>query len=203
MRLVRIIFLLFFGVTSFAQDDGLIKLVFKDKSNFDITTRFNNNKPAVYYVLSKTVKWSIYRFHLDKDLTSDSVIKELVRDEHSHYNQTYLFSDTSLDRLFSSNTKQHLHRVAEAMEPRQLTDTFKVFKLIESFNAAKYGFFFSVTDPIFTQDKQYAFVDISIFKKDKETEELNYAYFGTTILIYQYIKAKGWVRLKKVDRLIL
>ena len=67
----------------------------------------------------------------------------------------------------------------------------------------KIGFFFSVTDPIFTQDKQYAFIDIITYKKDKETEKLNYAYFGTTLIIYQNIKGKGWTRIKKRDYLIL
>lgn len=203
MRLLTTITLLLFLTQCFSQDKGLIKLACKDKSNFDITTRLDEKKPTVYYVLNKTDKWNAYRFHLDEDLTSDSVRKKLESDEHSPYNYSYIFSDTALDRLFRKTEKQHLYRVAQSMQPRQLTDTFKVFKLIKSFNAAKNGFFFSVTEPIFTQDNQYAFIDITTYKKDKETEELNYAYFGTTLLIYQNIKGKGWTRIKKRDYLIL
>jgi hypothetical protein len=203
MRLVITIALLLFWRQCFSQDNGLIKLAFKDKSNFDITTRLDNKKPTVYYVLNKTDNWNTYRFHLDEDLTSDSVRKKLESDEHSPYNHSYLFSDTALERIFSSTEKQHLYRVAQSMKPRQLIDSFKVFKLVKSFDAAKNGFFFSVTDPIFTEDKQYAFIDITTYKKDKETEELNYAYFGTTLLIYQNIKGKGWTRIKKRDYLIL
>ncbi|SHG07519.1 hypothetical protein [Flavisolibacter ginsengisoli] len=203
MRLLTIITLLLYWTQCFSQDNGLIKLAFKDKSNFDITTRLDNKKPTVYYALNKTDKWNTYRFHLDEDLTSDRVRKKLESDEHSPYNHSYLFSDTALDRLFSNTEKQHMYRVAQSITPRELADTFKVFRLIKSFNAAKNGFFFSVTDPIFTQDKQYAFIDITTFKKDKETEELNYAYFGTTLLIYQNIKGKGWTRIKKRDYLIL
>lgn len=203
MRLLTTITLLLFWTRCFSQDSGLIQLAFKDKSNFDITTRLGNKKPTIYYVLNKTDEWNTYRFHLDEDLTSDSVRQKLESDEHSPYNHSYVFKDTALDRLFSDTEKQDLYRVAQSMKSRQLTDTFKVFKLIKSFNAAKNGFFFSVTDPIFTQDKQYAFIDIITFKKDKETEELNDAYFGTTLLIYQNIEGKGWIRIKKRDYLIL
>ncbi len=203
MRLLTTISVLLFCTQCFSQANGLINLVCKDRSNFDITTRFDNKKPNVYYVLNKTDKWNTYRFYLNEDLSSETVRKQLERDEHSPYNHSYIFRDTTLDRLFSHTEKQYLYRFAKSMKPRQLTGTFKVFKLIKSFNAARNGFFFSMTDPIFNQDKQYAFVDITTYKKDKETEELNDAYFGTSLLIYQNIKGKGWIRIKKIDYLIL
>lgn len=203
MKLLPFIILLLFQTQSFCQDNGLIKLVFSDKSNFEITTSFDNKNPAVYYVLNKTDNWNTYRFHLDEDLKSDSVRMKLERDEHSPYKHSYLFSDTALDKLFSDAEKQHLYSVAQSIKSRQLTEAFKVFRLIKSFNDARIGFFFSVTDPIFTRDKQYAFIDVTTFKKDRETEELNYAYFGTTLLIYRNINGKGWTRIKKRDSLIL
>jgi hypothetical protein len=203
MRLLKFISLLLFSTTSFSQDNDIIKLAFSDKSNFDITTSLDNKKPSAFFVLNMTGKWNTYRFHLDEDLTSDSVRKHLERDEHSPYNHSYIFTDILLNKLFSDSQKQYVYEVAQSIRPRQLTDTFKVFKLIKSFKTAKNGFFFSVTDPIFTQDKQYAFVDITTYKKDEETEQLNYAYFGTTLIIYQYIKGKGWTRIKKRDHLIL
>ena len=203
MRLLILIPFLLIWTISFTQENELLKLAFKDKSNFHITTLLENKKPTVYYVLKETDKWNTYRFHLDEDLTSESVIKQLERDEHSPYNHSYIFKDTVLDRLFSDSEKQHLYQLSQSIKPRELTDTFKVFKLIKSFNTAKNGFFFSVTDPIVTTDKHYAFLDITTFKKGKDTEELNYAYFGHTLLIYQYFKAKGWIRIKKIDYLIL
>lgn len=203
MRLLTITALLLFSIRSISQDNSLIQLAFKDKSNFEITTLLGNKRPAAYFVLSKTDKWNTYRFHLNEDLTSDSVRKSLESDEHSPYNYSYLFRDTVLDLLFNETEKQHLHRVAQLMKPRQLTDTFHVFKLIKSFNTTINDFFFSVTDPIFTRDKQYAFVDITIYKKEKETEDFNHAYFGTTLLIYKNIKGKGWSIIRKVNRLIL
>jgi hypothetical protein len=203
MRILTFITLLFFSTRCFSQDETIISLAFRDKSNFDITTFLDNKKPTAYYVLNKTDKWNTYRFHLDEDLTSDSVRKKLEQDEHSYYNHSYIYKDTVVDRLFSHLEKQHLYGLAQSIQPRQLVDTFKVFKLIKSFDPAKNGFFFSVTDPIFTQDKRYAFIDITTHKKDKETLDLNYAYFGMTLLIYENIEGQGWTRIKKFDYLIL
>ena len=140
---------------------------------------------------------------MDEDLKSETVIKQLERDEHSPYNHSYIFKDTLLDSLFSESEKPHLYRQSQSIQPRQLADTFKVFRLINSFNTAENGFFFSVTDPILTIDKQYAFLEITTYKKGKDTKELNYAYFGHSLLIYQYFKGKGWIRIKKIDYLIL
>jgi hypothetical protein len=187
----------------FSQESQIIKLVFSDKSNFKITESFGNQRPKNYWVLDKTNTWNASRFHLEEDITIDSIRKELAQDEHSSYNNTYLFTDSILNQLFNESQKKYLFHLAESKQPRQLTDTFNVFRLIPSFEKARNGFFFSVTDPIFTKDKQYAFIDIATHKKDKATEDLNTSYFGTTLLIYQYFKDKGWIRIKKVDRLIL
>lgn len=203
MRLLTFITLLLFTTLCFSQDNEIIKLAFSDRSNFDITTFGDNKKPTTYYVLNKTDKWNKYRFHLNEDLTSDSVRKKLEQDEHSYYNHSYIFRDTIVDRLFSDTVKQHLYKLAQSNQPRQLADTFKVFKVIKSFGAAKNGFFFSVTDPIFTQDKQYAFIDIAVYIKNKYTEDVNYAYFGMILLIYENIKGKGWTRIQKFGNIIL
>ena len=203
MKLLITILILIFGTRCFSQDNGLIKLAFRDLSNFDITTRLDNKKPTVFYVLNKTNEWNTCRFHIDKDLSSETVRKELERDEHSPYSYCYIFKDTSVNKLFNDNEKQHLYQFSKSILPRLLVDTFTVFKLIKSYEKAKNGFFFSVTDPIFTTDNQFAFLDITTFKKDKDIEELRFAYFGHTFLIYENLKGKGWTRIKKIDYLVL
>lgn len=203
MKHLLLIPFLLISFLCFSQESLIIKLVFSDRTNFKITESFGNQRPKNYRVLVKTNTWNASRFHLEEDLAIDSVRKELENDEHSSYNNTYLFTDSLLNQLFNESQKKYLFHLAESKPPRQLTDTFSVFRLIPSFEKAKYGFFFSVTDPIFTQDKQYAFIDIATHKKDKETADLNTSYYGTTLLIYQYFNDKGWIKIKKVDRLIL
>jgi hypothetical protein len=203
MKTLLLISTLFCSTNLFSQSNEILKLAFSDTSNFYITTFLDNTRPNKYFVLNKTDPWNTYRFHLDNDLTSEKVLKELQRDEHSPYNHSYIFKDTMIDKLFNESQKQHLFKLSKSVQPRQLADTFKVFRLIKSYNKAKNGFFFSVTDPIFTSDKQFAFLDITTFKKDKDTDELRFAYFGHTLLIYQNLNEKGWTRIKKIDYLIL
>ena len=203
MKLLITILILIFGTRCFSQDNGLIKLAFRDLSNFDITTSLDNKKPNVFYVLNKTIEWNTCRFHIDKDLSSETVRKKLERDEHSPYTYCYIFRDTSVNKLFNDNEKKHLYQFSKSILPRLLVDTFTVFKLIKSYEKAKNDFFFSVTDPIFTTDNQFAFLDITTFKKDKDIEELRFAYFGHTFLIYENLKGKGWTRIKKIDYLVL
>jgi hypothetical protein len=201
----QFLFLSFLIISSicYSQEDLIIKLAFSDKSNFDITKTFGHKRPKKFWVLNNTVSWNTDRFHLEEDINNDSIRKALEKDEHSAYNNTYLFTDSILNQLFNESQKRQLFYLAEAKHPRQLIDTFKVFRLIPSFEKVRNGFFFSLSDPIFTQDKQYAFIDITTHRKDNETEDLNSSYFGTTLLIFQYFTNKGWIRIKKVDRLIL
>lgn len=155
MRLLTIISFLLLWTSSYSQNNEIFKLVFSDKSNFDITTLLDNKRPTVYYVLSTTDGWNTYRFHLDEDLTSEIVRKRLERDEHSPYNHSYIFRDTVVDKFFDARQKDYLYWKAQSIKPRKLADTFKMFKLIKSFKAAKNGFFFSVSDPIFTVGNSY------------------------------------------------
>ena len=201
---VRILFLLLsLSCKSFSQDNSIIELAFSDSSNFDITTSFLDKRPEKIYVLNKTQKWNTTRFKMDEDLSSRKVIKRLEQDEHSPYNHTYIFKDPELDDLFSQNEKNFLYEGSKAQVPRQLPDTFEHFRIIRSFNEAPDGFLFSVTDPVFTSDKQYAFIDISVCKKDETSENMNQSYFGNTLLIYRKIKNKGWIKLHKRDHVIL
>lgn len=193
----------FFICQGYSQNDEIIRLVFNDKSNFDITTYLGDAKPMKYYVLKTTDKWNSYRFHLNENIKSESVQKRLQADEHSQYNSTYIFKDKMLDRIINDNEKEKLFQMTRSVKPRQLKDGLKKIILIKSFEAARNGFFFSMTDPIFSTDEKFAFIDITIYKKEEDTKELRETYFGTTFLIYQHVKGQGWKRFKKINHLIL
>jgi hypothetical protein len=199
------LFVTFFliGFYSYSQEHEIIELAFKDKSNFDLTTFLDNKKPTKYFVLKATNNWNTYRFHLDEDIKIDSIRKALESDEHSYYNHSYIFRDSTIDNLFNDAEKTHFYLTALSIKSKILTNDFKEFSIISSFKTAKNGFFFSISQPIFSTDKQFALIDIVTHKKDKETEDLNQSYFGTILLIYQNIKNKGWTRIKKVKYLIL
>jgi hypothetical protein len=195
MKSLIIIPALFFSLWAFSQDE-ILRLAFQDKSNFDITILLENKRPDRFFVLATTDKWNSYRFHLDEKEMND-------RREHSPYMHSYVFKDTMLNRIISDSEKLYLSEITKTFKPRVLTGNFSEFTLIKSFSDIRKGFFFSVTDPAFTKDRQYAFIDIVIFKKDDETKVMDDCYFGHTLLIFQNQGDKGWTRIKKVNYLIL
>ncbi len=203
MKFLLFITFLLTGFYSYSQEHEIIELAFKDKSNFDLTTFLDNKKPTKYFVLKATDKWYKYRFYLDEDIKNDSIRKALEDDEHSPYNNSFIFKDSSIDILFNNTEKTHLYLETQSIKSKILPNNFKEFSLISSFKTAKNGFFFSISQPIFSTDKQFAFIDIVVHNKDKDTEDLNQSYFGTILLIYQNQKNKGWIQIKKVKRLIL
>ncbi|MFI5406228.1 MAG: hypothetical protein ACHQ1D_06910 [Nitrososphaerales archaeon] len=185
-----------FFLTETRSQDPLIELTFKDKSNFDITTVFGNKRPRRFYVLSSTDNWNSYRFYLTEQQMRES-------HEHSPYAHTYIFKDTMLNRIIKTSEKDSLYRRTQIIKPRRLTNVSKEFSYINSFTQAKNGFFFSVTEPIYTSDRLFAFIDLAIYKKGKEKVDLNDSYFGSVFLVYENVKEKGWVRIKKIDHVLL
>jgi hypothetical protein len=197
-----IISVLFFAKNSFSQNEDIIQFAFKDTCNFNITKSFGDKDPSIFYVLASTDKLNAYRFKLSENIKSDSVRRIVASDEHHPYNHTYIFKDTNLDKLVSDSEKNNLYEQTQIIQPRQLQSCSQ-FKVIRSFKNLKEGFFFSVTDPIFTADKKFAFLDIITYHKERDTKEFRETYFGTTLLIYENTDGKGWTRMKKIDYLIL
>jgi hypothetical protein len=195
MKALLVIPVLFFSFLAFSQDE-ILRLAFKDKSNFDITTLLANKRPKKFYVLSTTDQWNSYRFYLNEKDMAD-------RREHSPYMHSYIFKDTMLNRMISDSEKLYLYEMSRMLKPRTLAGSFPEFILVKSFRDIKKGFFFSVTDPVFTTDNQYAFIDIIIYKKDDRIKELNDSQFGHTLLIFQKLGNKEWTRIKKINYLIL
>jgi hypothetical protein len=201
MRSLLIILFLSLSTCIFSQDDGIIGLVFSDKSNFSLATVLGHKAPAKYYLLSKTDQWNGYRFKLKEDVKNAEVRKRLENDEHHPYNHSYLFRDSSLDKLFAGNEKEYLFAAAKKIKERKLAQNGKSFSLIPSFSKARTGFFFSTTDPVLSSDKQFAFIDVNVFYKDSESKELSDTYYARICLIYQKIDGKFWVRFKKINAL--
>ena len=202
MKTLIFISVLFFATKSFSQNADIIQLAFKDTISFDITKSLGDKEPSTFYVLATTDKWNGYRFKLSENIKSDSVRQILMTDEHHPYNHSYLFKDTALDKLFPDDEKEYLYEQTQILQQRQL-ESCNQFNVVKSFKDVKDGFFFSITDPVFTDDKKFAFVELTTYYKSKNTKEFRETYFGTTLLIYENIEHKGWTRIKKQDHLML
>ena len=186
-----------------AQDLDWPAIIFKDRTNFRLTTILGNKQPGHYNLFDTTNSWNLYRFRLNEMLWNPFTRLRLERDEHHPYNHTYIFRDTMMDRIVLPREKEYLYNTAEKIQPRMIPKDGAVYNLISSFKAAPRGFLFSITSPVMSSDQQMAYIDITVYLKTKETTEINDSYFATILLIYQYSKEKGWTRIKKIDRLIL
>jgi hypothetical protein len=203
MKLIFSVFFLFISTHSFSQTREIINLAFSEQSNFDLLTVGEDKKPTRYFVLKTTDKWNSSRFHINENLRSDSVRRRLERDEHSAYNNSYIFKDTLLNRTIGDTEKENLYKSSQYLSPKQLPMGFKGFTMIDAFTSAKPGFFFSITEPLFSSDMQYAFIDITVYKKSEETKKLDDSYFGRVLLVYQKHSGNDWQRLRKINHLML
>lgn len=202
MKIIPFVVFLFSSIFAFGQREEIVTILFRDKSNFDIAKAYQQPKPKVFYVLNRTEEWRPDRFYIDADLSLDSVRKELENDEHSPYNHSYIYKDSSIDRLFSKLEKENMYRQALEIKERKISARPDLFKIAGPFKNRPNGFMFSFTDPILTSDKKYAIIELSVYNKDDDTENLNHSYFGNALLIYQNIKGKGWKKIRKLELII-
>lgn len=197
------ILLLFFSITSFCQDEEIYKLTFSDTSNFRLTTYLNHQRPKNIFILDTTQQWYSERFWLDGlDTKSPQELKEMERDEHHPYNFAYLFRDSVLNRLISNNEKKSLRIKAEIIKSKKIDLKGKSYTTVTSSGNIK-GFYFVTTEPLFTSDMKYAFIDLVVFYKDKPKQDMNETYFGHICVVYQKEPGNSWKKIDLVNYLIL
>jgi len=65
------------------------------------------------------------------------------------------------------------------------------------------GFYFVTTEPVYSSDMKYAFIDLTVFYKDKFKQDLNETYFGTVCIVYKKEQNNKWKKIKVKNHLIL
>lgn len=203
IKYIAILAFLLNGINLYAQDTNVLRLVFNDQTNFNITTTLHNKMPKKIFVLATTDKWYGKRFKLPENLKDPIVMKRILQDEHHPYYHSYIFRDSSLNSLFNHKQKEQLYTSSQNTKPRSLKNKEANFTLIKSYKAVKIGFFFSLTDVIYTTDKLFAMMDIRVFQKTDKNQTLDDIAYGRIFLIYQKNKNGKWVRIRKLEHLIL
>ena len=203
MRHLFFILLLLHSATSFCQSDEIYKLTFGDTSNFTLTTYLDHKRPVNFFIIDTTDTWRTERFWL-KELNKKSakVIRRLEGDEHHPYNHTYLFTDTSLDRLISESEKKSLSQKSGALKSKRIALNEENYLTVSSSSNIK-GFYFVTTEPVFTTDMKYAFIDMVVFYKEELKQDLNETYFGTICVAYEKQQNNKWKKIKVRNHLIL
>ena len=47
------------------------------------------------------------------------------------------------------------------------------------------GFYFTTTEPVFTSDLKFAFVDLTVHLKEKQGKDVTDYYFGTICIVFE------------------
>lgn len=203
MKQLFSILILLISLKAHSQAKEIYHLTFTDKSNFNIVTSLDHKLPKTLLIIDTTKGWNLKRFWLPDFDGKDKqkVIKQVQYDEHHPYFHSYLFSDTSLDRLFTDSVKQALYEKSKKIKSKTISLVGPNYKTIRSSNKIK-GYYFNVSEPIFSDDKNFAFIDLTIFYKEKYNQPLNETYFGTICIVYQR-QGNGWKKIAKKNWLIL
>jgi hypothetical protein len=143
------------------------------------------------------------RFWLDGlNESSAEVMRRIENDEHHLYNHTYLFRDTTLDKLISDSEKRSLKQKAGLLQSKSIALKGKNFRTVSSTKKLT-GFYFVTTEPVFTSDRKYAFIDLTVFYKENKKQELNDTYFGKICVVYEKQNDNRWKKIYVRDHLIL
>ncbi len=203
MKVFLFISLMFIATSSFCQSDEIYRLTFSNPSNFKLTTElYKRKQPAYLWIVDTTDIWRTERFWI-KELnnTASQVIKTMEEDEHHPYNHTYLFRDTILSKLIEENERRKLCTRAGELKSTKLVLKGRTYSTAHSEKKLE-GFYFTTTEPLFSSDGKYSFIDITVFYRERADQELNDTYFGTVCIIYEKHK-NTWKKIIHMDFLIL
>lgn len=190
-------------ILSHAQKQVIYQLTFSDTSNFRLTTLMDRKMPNFFFIISTTQTWDGNRFWL-KDFENkqkNAAIQQIQHDEHHPYFHSYLFTNQTLDVLISDSTKQQLRNKSQTFKRKKISLNGRNFKTISS-SSTLTGFYFVTSEPLISDDKKFAFIDMTVFYKENIQQALDETYFGSIALVFQMIDGK-WIRIAKKDWLIL
>ncbi|MBN8836373.1 MAG: hypothetical protein J0I09_03890 [Sphingobacteriia bacterium] len=203
MKQLFISFTCLIAISVFGQTDEIYRLTFRDTSNFRLTTLLDRKMPKMFVIIDTTEVWNGNRFWLNDfdNKNKENIIKQIQNDEHHPYFHSYLFSDPALDKIFPDKTKQELRDKSKSFKSKKIKLNGENYKTVSSSKRLR-GFYFVTSEPIFSDDNNFAFIDMTVFYKDSDKQPFNETYFGSIALIFQKT-GDSWTRIGKKDWLIL
>lgn len=200
-KLIYLMFLMI-GNFCFSQTDELYKIIFENEENFRILKILNGKIPKKFILVDSTVTFYPKSFWLDINLKDEKVIKEIKEDEHHPYNNVYIFSQNEYNNLFSDDEKKYLSNVSENAKSRKIKITEKKYFTVDVTKKVK-GFYFLISEPIYTSNNKFAFVEVDIKQKGTFFGEKTDDYFGVLKIIFEKDENGIWKQIGNYDHLIL
>jgi hypothetical protein len=94
--------------------------------------------------------------------------------------KTLIYSDSSINRLFSEAEKEHFVAKLTDTSRTRLKTTGKTVHLVHSAVNIK-GYLFTMTKPVYNSDSTYAFIDLHVYFKGNRTSDFDQAYYGSVL----------------------
>lgn len=191
-NLTYLLFLVSFSGIS--QTKELYDLAFSKKENFDVLKIMGNKIPEKFFILDSTVKWNPQTFYLENiDIENPKVIEEIDREEHHPYHYTYLFSDKILDKLIDNKEKENLSIKASSVISKEIQIQGHNYITIKKFDEK--GFYFLVSEPLYSTNGKFAFIFIVAKRKSVFLEEDYDEYFATFTIMLQKNDKEKWEQI--------
>ena len=197
------IFIFLYSVFGFSQTKELCDLAFSKKDNFDILKIFKGKIPNEFKIIDTTENWNPKIFYLENlNLNDKNVMAEIENDEHHPYHFAYLFSDKLLDIKVNETEKIRLSNIAKNIKSKNYELKGKNYETVKQFKQKK-GFYFLITEPIYSENGEFSFLKISIKNKDIFLGEKWDEYFGVLIIMFEKNQYGKWNQIGIKKHLIL
>ena len=218
MRLLTLnILFTLFCLTGDCQTNDIMQIALKDRSNFKVMTALRGKLPSKFILLQTTKKWDTQNFVLDSvDLENPQIKKQMESGTYDKYNkmysdtyanpylQTYLFTDTLLSKKIDKTERLQLKKSALKKTIKKVSFARQNFLTVSSYHKVNKGYFMTVSEPVFTSDKKYAFISFDIYNIGKKKwDNMNQYYFGQVTIVYQKQKNNTWKKIVSKDHVIL
>lgn len=200
-----ILIFLFFAAGSYCygQKEEIYRLAFSDTSNFRIMNLLDHKRPALIRIMDTSMRMQPQRFWLSElDKATPADIRKMELDEHHVYNHSYLFRDTALNGLFSTAEKKQLATRAAQTHSVKLSLSGPNYITLHGSRSIK-GFYVVSTEPLFSSDGLYAFIDMLVFNKEKASSKPDDSYYGTIMLVFSKQANGSWKKTGIRSYLIL
>jgi hypothetical protein len=188
------------------QVEEIYLLTFSDPTNFAIMSSLSYKRPKTILILNRTRGWdyTIFWNGFVGGETQDQIDTETKTTRHESYDPAYLFRDSEMLKAISTAERKSLRkRTLKPVAAKKITLKGANYRTISSAKNIK-GFYVSTTEPIFTSDRRYAFVKLSVFLTGYiEFDKRTFDDFGSVTIVYQKQTGGKWKKFKKYEHLIL
>lgn len=187
--------------SSFSQSKEIYDLAFSKKENFELLKIFGGKIPKKFQIMDSTTVLDSKIFYLENyDLKNPKTIQEINNDEHHYYHSLYIFSDKTLDQLVEDSEKEKLSKKANLISVKKIKIQGNNYCTIKK--SHKKGFFFIISEPLYSTNGKFAFINIVVKQKSAFPKEYWHEYFATFTIMFQKNEKEKWEQIGIKSHLI-